>query len=122
MLTMKKYIFFLLLCSTLWACAPETESTCATTQNPLEDLDWLKKQKEAFELDMSPQQQIIVRYQYQNEDYFAISDCFNCPDYFTTFYNCLGEEICRTGGLIGENTCSSDFTKNAVKKETLFFE
>ncbi len=82
------------------------------SENPLEDLEWLKEKKTEIEMNSEIANAQIIRYTYKGNDVFWIDPCYQCPDALTTVYNCKGEPVCEFGGIDGRNTCP-DFYNEA---------
>jgi hypothetical protein len=96
----------------------QTITTC-TIDNPLETIQWLKKNKEAFELSMSPSAKRITQYFYQGECVFLIDGCLQCNDNLTTVYDVNQDIICEFGGIAGVDTCP-DFDTEATDETILW--
>jgi hypothetical protein len=79
------------------------------TDNPLEDLPWLKQLKQSFEMSAKPAGAQIIGYKYQSGDAFLINGCVGCADEMWQVYDCSGKVICRFGGIAGLNTCPGFF-------------
>jgi len=92
-------------------------SVCAS-DNPLEDIQWLKEKKGFLEVRMTPVGWQIIRYKYNNEYVFWIDECYNCADNLISVYNCEGNVICEFGGIAGLNTCP-DFETAATDSTML---
>lgn len=109
-------LFVLLFFS--FSCSKKEDLYCGT-QNPLQELFWLKQMKEGFDMDMSPSRQKIDIYTYNDQSVFMISHCVTCPDAMEVVYNCEGKIICEFGGIAGLNTCP-DFETKANYIKTLY--
>ncbi len=96
----------------------EDPKTCGTN-NPLEDIAWLKELKENVEMSASPAKAVFTQYTYNNETVFSIDTCADCADNLITVYNCEKEVICMFGGIGGLNTCP-DFEQKATNKLILW--
>ncbi len=95
-----------------------TESICFTN-NPLEDLPWLKEIKTFIELNENAAGGEIIAYKYNGEDVFLVDDCYNCADKMVLIYDCSGQIICKFGGIAGINTCP-DFFETATDSTMLY--
>jgi len=113
-------ILILGLLLVLSACNNDDESniTCST-DNPLEEISWLKEIRDRFDMDMGPQRQMIIKYRYNEEDVFLIDDCYQCADNIITVYDCEKNIVCEFGGIDGRNTCP-DFEQNTTNKVILY--
>jgi len=89
------------------------------TDDPLENIHWLKELKTSLELSAKMAGAQIILYRYHGEDVFLINDCYNCMDGLIQVYNCSGEVICQFGGFIGMNTCP-DFFEEATDSTMLW--
>lgn len=78
--------------------------TC-DSDNPLEDIQWLKEKKQNLEIGMGMAGWQIIRYRYKGDYVFWIDPCYQCTDGLVSVYNCSGEVICEFGGIDGRNTC-----------------
>ncbi len=96
----------------------EVVTTCKTN-NPLQDIAWLKEIKTNFEIQVLVHKVKIVQYTYKNNTVFLIDRCVNCPDTQTVVYSCTKEVICTFGGISGENTCPN-FENEATNKIVLW--
>ena len=94
------------------------DSIC-NTENPLDDLEWLKEIKTIFEIREIYVGAQIIAYKYYGEDVFWIDDCYGCTDKLIKVYNCSGELICEIGGIAGINTCP-DFLEMATDSVMLY--
>ena len=99
--------------------SPLPEEAICNTENPLEDLSWLKKIKTTFETREICMGAQIISYDYFGEDVFWIDGCYNCPDNMISIYNCSGEIICEIGGISGQNNCPDFF--EIAKDSTMLF-
>jgi hypothetical protein len=79
------------------------------TQNPLEDLNWLKELKDSFEISEKATGAQIIGYEYQGNDVFLINSCVGCADEMWQVYDCSGSVICQFGGIAGLDTCPGFF-------------
>lgn len=93
--------------------------TFCRTENPLEDLPWLRQIKQSFEMSAKPAGAQIIGYRYQGDDVFLISGCVGCADEMQEVYDCEGKVICRFGGIAGLNTCP-DFFETATDSTMLY--
>ncbi|MCD4698013.1 MAG: hypothetical protein K8S16_17450 [Bacteroidales bacterium] len=97
---------------------PFPETGICNTENPLEELEWLKEIKTIIEMREIYVGAQIIAYKYYDEDVFWIDECYGCPDNLIKIYNCSGEVICEFGGISGLNTCP-DFFENATDSTML---
>jgi len=81
----------------------QDEKSQYETDNPLEDISWLKEKKHQLDSNDMPSQ--IIRYKYDGDYVFLIDPCVQCPDGLISVYNCDGDVICEFGGIDGRNTC-----------------
>ena len=104
----------------LSACSKDDEdSITCNTNNPLEEISWLKGIRDVFDLDMGAQRQMIIQYRYNGEDVFLIVHCYQCPDAISVVYDCEKNIVCEFGGIDGRDTCPG-FYQNATNEETLY--
>jgi hypothetical protein len=89
------------------------------SDDPLEDIQWLKEKKQELELSMGMAGSQIVRYRYMSELVFWIDECYQCPDAIISVYNCEGVVICEFGGIDGRCTCP-DFDTEAADSTMLY--
>ncbi len=82
-----------------------TDTFPCNSENPLDDIQWLKERKEILEMSTRIAGWQIVRYRYHGDYVFWIDDCYHCPDGLISVYDCSGEVICEFGGIDGRNTC-----------------
>jgi hypothetical protein len=100
-----------------FSCEDDIITTC-NTNDPLEELDWLKEIKNNLELSNSAAGFEIIQYSYQGNDVFWVDDCYQCPDGLIQVYDCAGAVICEFGGIDGRNTCT-DFDTAAYNRYVL---
>lgn len=98
---------------------PEPGQNFCNTQNPLEDLIWLKELKDSFEMSEKAPGAQIIGYQYENNDVFLINGCIGCSDEMWQVYDCSGNVICQFGGIAGLNTCP-DFFETVTDSTMLY--
>lgn len=104
----------------LVSCSDNSDKiTVCNTNNPLEELVWLKEIKIGFEQSGFFSKKKIIQYTYQNKSVFLIDICNNCADNLIAVYDCSGNVICEFGGIAGVNTCP-DFDKNATNEIILW--
>lgn len=101
----KIIITFASLVLMISSCDQETLDI-SNTDNPLEELDWLKEIKNTLEMRASFPGYEIVKYSYQGNDVFWVDDCYQCSDGRIEVYNYEGAVICEFGGIDGRNTCT----------------
>jgi len=114
--------FFILLSILFLTSCGNTKEVSAIpcgTNNPLEDIAWLKEIKTGFDMSASATKKQIIQYMYNNETVFLIDACIGCPDSLTTVYNCKKEVVCQFGGIAGFNTCP-DFNEKATNKKIVW--
>ena len=104
----------------LSACSIDDENniTC-NTDNPLEDISWLKEIRDGFDSDMGSQRQMIIQYWYNGNDVLLIDNCYQCADALSVVYDCEKNIVCEFGGIDGRNTCH-DFYQIATNEEILY--
>ena len=78
------------------------------------DTDWLK---DITEHASNPTE--VIRYKYNGETVYSIEICVGCADSMVEIYNCVGEVICKFGGIAGFNTCP-DFYDTATDKKVIW--
>ena len=119
MMIFRNFIIIVLSLSLVCSCNSDNNShPVCNSENPLEDLTWLKEIKTVFELNMSIAGTQIIQYQYKGEYVFWIDDCFHCADGLVVVRNCDEEIICEFGGIDGRNTCP-DFQEHATDSTML---
>jgi hypothetical protein len=112
-------VFFLLLPGQFSCKEKEHGHSACGTDDPLENIQWLKELKTSLEMSAKMSGAQIILYHYNSEDVFLINDCYNCMDGLIQVYNCSGEVICQFGGFIGMNTCP-DFFEEATDSTMLW--
>jgi hypothetical protein len=122
----KNVTFFLIILLLFLSCEEnDTNTICdkvvivCNTQNPLEDLDFLKDAKDNIDRIDCGDRSSIMQYTYKSETVFEVNICSQIADAETLIYNCSGEVVCMFGGISGENTCP-DFKKEAKDKIILY--
>ena len=102
-----KTIFFLFSIVFLTSCPNDDMfSTTCNTNNPLEDLAWLKEAKNNIDrIDCGGNRSSITQYTYNSNTVFEVIICNQIADGQTFVYDCSGKFICTSGGITGENTC-----------------
>jgi len=98
---------------------PVAGKSYCQTENPLEEIPWLKQMKQSFEMSAKPAGAQIIAYRHEGNDVFLINNCVNCADEMWQVYNCNGEVICQFGGIAGLNSCP-DFFKTATDNTMLY--
>ncbi len=88
------------------------------SDDPLEDIPWLKEKKEVLSMSAQYNGFQIIRYKYNGEFVFYIDECYGCIDDIKSVYNCDGDIICEFGGFAGLNTCP-DFDEEATDSTML---
>ena len=116
---MKNTIVFILTLFFLSCTSGNEDLTTCGTNNPLEDIAWLKELKEGVEMSASPAKAIFIQYTYNDKTVFSIDTCADCTDNLIKVYNCDKEVICEFGGIEGLNTCP-DFEQKATNKLILW--
>ena len=108
--------FIVVLC---YSCEDNETNNCSS-ENPLEDIVWLKELKTTFEVNHSSvSKSKITQYTYKGKTVFMIENCIGCADSMASVYDCEKNEICVFGGIAGFNTCP-DFDKEATNKKILW--
>jgi len=115
--TSMKMIFYILMVTFALSCSKEEKIEICNTDEPLEQISWLKSIVQSIMDNGSPSE--VVVFVYKGNDVFLINPCMGCADGLTTVYDCNGNEICKFGGFAGFNTCP-DFDQTAVEKAVLF--
>lgn len=100
-----------------FSCEDDFITTC-NTNDPLEELDWLKEIKNRLEMSASAAGYEIIQYSYQGNDVFWVDDCYQCSDEPIQIYDCEGNVICEFGGINSPNTCT-DFDSVASNSYVL---
>ncbi|MBL6449417.1 hypothetical protein JMN32_24105 [Fulvivirga sp. 29W222] len=88
-------------------------------QDPVKELQWLQdiiQRQESLNIDRKAD---IYEYTYQGETYFMADMCVDCPDFITVGYNCKGEQVCESGGIMGKNNCPH-FEEEAISKRLIW--
>ena len=114
---MKKLIIFLFLV-TLFACDDNEINNCGTN-NPLNDIAWLKELKSEFNNSKDLTKRRITQYNYKGNSVFMVEDCRDCSHRIAIVYDCDKNEVCLFGGYGGFNTCP-DFNEQATNKKILW--
>lgn len=113
-----KYTFLFLFLITFLGCSDtsnEKPSSKICTDDPLENIDWLKdliNNTDSNGLE-------IIQYDYEQQTVFSINNCLNCADNLITIYDCQKNKVCEFGGIAGLNTCP-DFDTEATNKTIIF--
>lgn len=91
------------------------------TENPTENISWIKEYIEETKKSPFPTKAMIVQYTYNNEIVYLVDGCYQCPDAMSTVYNTKKEVLCTFGGMVAEtnNTCP-DFEEKATNKKTIW--
>ena len=113
-----KHIFLILLTISFLGCSEtdnEKPASKICLDNPLENIEWLKKLINNTDSNGTE----VIQYNYKNQTVFSINNCLNCSDNLITVYDCQRNKICEFGGITGLNTCP-DFDTEATNKTTLF--
>ncbi|MTI26192.1 DUF6970 domain-containing protein [Fulvivirga kasyanovii] len=109
-------------------CVAVLLSACKTTnaqtamcyiEDPIAELGWLQdiiQRQKSLNVDRKAD---IFEYTFKGEKYFMADMCVGCPDFITVFYNCIGEKVCESGGIMGTNTCP-DFEEEAISKRLIW--
>ena len=99
----------------LLSCENNNSTTTCDSENPLEDLAFLKEAKNTIDRVDCAGKSSIIQCFYNSETVFLINICDQIADGQTLVYNCTGEIVCKFGGIAGENTCP-DFNEKATNK------
>jgi len=116
-----KLIYLLLPIVLFLSCEEEQDPVKNCDDNPLENIDWLKKLVDTENnTDAENSNGLeITQYTYKKQTTFLINNCVNCADNLTILYDCEQNKLCEFGGIAGVNTCP-DFEKEATNKTVLF--
>lgn len=92
-----------------------------STNNPLQDIVWIKEYIEETKKSPFPTKAMITQYTYKGEIVYMVDGCYQCPDAMSTLYNIKKEKLCTFGGMLPSlnNTCP-DFTEKATDKKVLW--
>lgn len=97
----------------------EQDALICDVSDPLNDLEWLKDLKKAFEIRMTPLGARIIYYSYKGQDVFWVEDpCCNYEAPHAKVYNCGGRVL-----LTFDGECNSDcleFWETATDSLLLF--
>jgi hypothetical protein len=120
---MKSGIFFwmmaLLICLTSCNSNEANDNYDCSSDDPTEDIPWLKEIKMTLSMSQQYNGSQIIRYKYKGEFVFYIDGCYGCIDDIKSVYDCDGNIICEFGGYAGLNTCP-DFEAEATDSTMLF--
>ena len=119
-----QYLTAVLIIILFGSCQNTTEeklipATYCGTQDPLEELAWLKEIKTNMELAANAVEGQIIAWKYKGETVFWIDECYSCEDKLIRIYDCTGNKVCEFGGIGGFDTCD-DFQLNASDSTMLF--
>ena len=109
----------LLICLTSCNSNKASDKYYCDSENPTEDIPWLKETKEVLMISAKMTGAQIIGYKYKGESVFYIDACYNCIDDIKSVYDCNGNIICEFGGYAGLNTCQ-DFETEATDSTMLF--
>jgi hypothetical protein len=112
------FTLFALACFLHLSCNPDKNGRVCGTDNPLEDLPWLKEVAFVMSANANMIGGQIIQYHYQGNYVFMVNDCYGCLDGLITVHNCDGDVICEFGGIAGLNTCL-DFQETATDSTML---
>lgn len=90
----------------LAACQEGINQNACEYNDPLKEIPWLKDIVAQFEEaeGQGPKKKIVL-YEYNGGDIFMVSGCYDCADELYMFYDCEGNEFCKSGGIAGFHTC-----------------
>ncbi len=116
-------LIYLLLTLFIFLSCEENEDVITNncTDNPLQNIAWLK----AIVDNESRINRIgsirITQYTYKGGTAFLIDDCIGngCADNLATLYDCEKNKLCEFGGVAGVNTCT-DFENEAINPILLY--
>lgn len=95
------------------SCEKTEKCTFCNVENPLTDLEWLKKT--VAEMTESAEHCSVSKCIYQTDKQgFIISFCDNCPDNMVSLTDCTGNTLCNIGGYAGLQD-----TVYKIKNETI---
>ena len=122
-----KYIYFPVLLTFLSLVSCEENNNAnndeviivCNTQEPLQDLAFLKEAKNAIDAIDCGGRSSITQFTYNSETVFEVIICDQISDAQTLVYNCAGEIVCTFGGIAGQNTCP-DFEQTTADKIILY--
>ena len=111
------FIISIVFSLTIMSCNKDRDfqKTCGT-DNPLEDIEWLKDMKIRYENNQRSDK--ITQYIYNNRRVFLDEGCRFCPDALYYAYDCEQMVVCQFGGFAGLNTCSE--FENATDEKILY--
>ena len=82
------------------SCEKTEKCTFCNVENPLTDLEWLKKT--VAEMTESAEHCSVSKCNYQTvNEGFLISFCDDCPDNMVSLADCTGNTLCNIGGYAG---------------------
>ena len=103
---------------TFSSCKTNAQTDMCYVNDPME-LEWLldviQRQKH-LNVDRKAD---IYEYTYQNEKYFKADMCVGCPDFIVVVYNCKGDVVCQSGGIMGGSNCP-EFEEEAIDKRLIW--
>lgn len=62
-------------------------------------------------------QRIVMCVVDEKNTYYAVTDCFQCPDAMQTYYDGEMNRVCTSGGITGRSTCEEAFLKLMANKD-----
>ena len=105
--------FLAAMALSMTACEKTEKCTFCNVENPLTDLEWLKKT--VAEMTESAEHCSVSKCIYQTDKQgFIISFCDNCPDNMVSLTDCTGNTLCNIGGYAGLQD-----TVYKIKNETI---
>jgi hypothetical protein len=97
----------------------QADDPLCISNDPLEEIDWLKDIKEMLEQRANPTGGQIIQFTYQGACVFWVDTCYGCADNLIRVYDAEMNVVCEFGGIAGFNTCP-DFERAATDQKMLF--
>ena len=88
---MKSLLLFSILCITLSLTRCKDEDSRSCTDNPTEDLPWLKETIEGYE--QTQTDMLIYQVQYKTKTIFSIVWCCHTCEVIPAYFDCNGNEL-----------------------------
>ena len=115
---MKPFLFTLCVFA-FFSCQKTAIEDACSSDNPLEEIDWLKEFKREFDQNGENSREQIVQYDYKGERVFLINPCYQCPDAMTFVYDCEENTICIFDNIGGFDSCPN-FSREATQETILY--
>jgi hypothetical protein len=110
---MKKFILCVIVFCFFISCKDNTVEGCKEEINEAGLPQWLDDKIEELKKDDYTAQ--IDKLHYSWGTAVFINPCTECADFYTYIYDNCGNQVCRSGGFIGENNCPAIYQQESQK-------